>query len=327
MIKRPQFADNEDKLADAEEALDSRKTHLPKDHASRHHKKHDKTVHTTTDRYTTTESTAKIGTTLSNEKLSTMEGKLDKYYTTSFETFTTEPIAETSTTILTTVKPKKTPRRQKIKETSANRTEIEEDKPQRRRKVHHHRKNNTLLTNSVHDDVPRVSTTDTSDTTSTTRDSTTNERQTYGRRKFTTVPTTTETSTTRREFIDVFRTSSDFSQDHTTESITVTESGTTMTMTSIHTTENQPRTSTTLGKGPSSPNRSRSTSSTVPTTTPLPKKFSKTQRNRTSGVLGPARIDVTILESSDRKHKQGKIANKILMISIDLSSNNFLSYI
>jgi len=245
-----------------------------------------------------------------------VEGKFDKDNITSFETFITETVVETSTSILTTIKPKKTPRRQKIKETSANRTEIEEDKPQRRRKVHHHRKNNTLLTNSVHDDVPRVNTTETSDALSSTRDPT-SERQTYGRQKFTTVPTTiAETSTMRQEFIDVSRISSDLNQDHITESIPVSESGTTATMTSIHTTENVPRTSATIGKGSSS-NRSRSTSLTVPTTTPLPRKYSKVQRNRTSGILGPARIDVTILEAPDRKHKQGKIANEIFTILIE----------
>lgn len=319
MIKRPQFADNEEKLADAEETLDSHKTHhLPKGHVSRHHKKHDKIAHTTVDRDTTTESAAKIDTTLSNEKVSTEE-KLDKYNTTSFETFTGETVIETSTTtILTTIKPKKTPRRQKIKETSANRTEIEDDKSQRRRKVHHHRKNNTLLTNSVQDNVLRVNTTVISDITLSTRDPTTSERHTYSRQKFTTVPTTiAEASTSRREFIDASKTSSDLNQDHITESIAVTESGTTITMTSIHTIENVPRTSATIGKGSSS-NRSRSTSLTIPTTTPLPRKFSKIQRNRTSGILGPARIDVTILEAPDRKHKQGKITNEIFTISIDV---------
>ncbi|XP_025267537.1 extracellular sulfatase SULF-1 homolog isoform X2 [Camponotus floridanus] len=311
MIKRPQFTDNEEKLADAEETLDSRKTHhhLPKGHASRHHKKHDKTTHTTADRDTTTESSTKFDTTLRNEKVSTVEGKFDKDNITSFEIFTTETVVETSTAILTTVKLRKTPRRQKIKETSANRTEIEEDKPQRRRKVHHHRKNNTLLTNSVHDDVPRVNTTDTSDVLSSTRDPTTSERQTYGRQKFTTVPTTiAETSLMRQEFVDVSRISSDLNQDHITESIPVSELGTTATMTSIHTTENIPRPSATIGKGSNS-NRSRSTSLTIPTTTPLPRKYSKMQRNRTSGVLGPARIDVTILEAPDRKHKQGITAS------------------
>lgn len=329
MIKRPQFADNEEKLADAEETLDSRKTHqLPKGHASRHHKKHNKTTHTTVDRDTTTESTTKIVTTLRNEKVSTVEGELDKYNTTSFETFTAETAETSTTSILTTVKPKKTPRRQKIKETSANRTEIEEDKiPQRRRKVHHHRKNNTLLTNSVHDDVPRVNTTDTSDVlSSTTRDPTISERHTYGRQKFTTVPTTiAETSTVRQEFIDVSRISSDLNQDHITESIPFSESGTTTTMTSIHTTNNVPRISATIGKG-SSPNRARSTS-IVSTTTPLPRKYSKIQRNRTSGGLGPARIDVTILEAPDRKHKQGRISNKTFTILIKfLFSNDFPLY-
>lgn len=328
MIKRPQFADNEEKLADAEETLDSRKTHhLPKGtHASRHHKKHDKTIHTTANRDTTTESATKIDTTLRSEKVSTVEGELDKYNTTSFETFTAETAVETST-ILTTVKPKKVPRRQKIKETSANRTEVEEDKPQRRRKVHHHRKNNTLLTNSVHDDVPRVNTTYTSDVpSSTTRDPTTSEKHTYGRQKFTTVPTTiAETSTVRQEFIDVSRISSDLNQDHITESIPFSELGTTTTTTSIHTTNNVSRISATIGKDSSS-NRARSTS-IISTTTPLPRKYSKIQRNRTSGSLGPARIDVTILEAPDRKHKQGRISNEIFTILIEFSFSNWFPVI
>ncbi|XP_023289788.1 extracellular sulfatase SULF-1 homolog isoform X2 [Orussus abietinus] len=42
----------------------------------------------------------------------------------------------------------------------------------------------------------------------------------------------------------------------------------------------------------------------TPATTTQPKR-PKVQRNKTTGNLGPARIDVTILESPDRKHKQG----------------------
>ncbi|XP_029158423.1 extracellular sulfatase SULF-1 homolog [Nylanderia fulva] len=288
MIKRPQFAENEEKLADAEESLDSHKIHHhpPKPHASRHHKKHDKAAHTTTDRDATTESIAKIGTTLSNERVSltTIEGKLDKYDTTPLEAFTAETFVETSTT---TLKPKKTTRRHRTKETSANRTEVEEDKTQRRRKVHHHhRKNNTLLTNSVHDDIPHANTTDISDVASSTTAQ--DPAMTREARRYTTVPTT----------VDVFRTSSDFNQDRTTESIAITESGTTGT--SMYTTENIPRTSSFVGKGSSS-NRPRNTSLTQ-TTTPLPRKYSKIPRNRT-GTLGPARIDVTILEAPERKHK------------------------
>lgn len=303
MIKRPQFSDNEEKLADAEETRSSHKTHhhSPKGHASRHHKKHDKIAHTTADLITntTTESVTKINTTPSDEKPSTTEDKPDKY--SSIETSTTETASETSTTmILTTVKPKKQPRRQKIKETPTNRTEIEEDKPQRRRKTHH-RKNNTLLTNSVHDDVPRANTTYvTSDVTLSTQNPTTREKHNH---KFMTVPATTitEASTVRQgtHYSEVFRSNNDSNEDRTTESIAVTESGSTITMTSIHMTE-VPKINPAIDK---SFGRPRNTSIILPTT-PSVKRYPKVQKNRTTG-LGPARIDVTILESPDRKHKQG----------------------
>ncbi|XP_012056992.1 PREDICTED: extracellular sulfatase SULF-1 homolog [Atta cephalotes] len=304
MIKRPQFLDNEEKLADAEETRSSHKTHhhSPKGHASRHHKKHDKIAHTTADLITntTTESVTKINTTPSDEKSSTTEEKPDKYN--SIET-TTE--TETSTTmILTTVKPKKQPRRQKIKETPMNRTEIEEDKPQRRRKTHHHRRNNTLLTNSVHDDVPRANATYvTSDVTLSTQ----NPIREKHNHKFMTVPATTitESSIARQgtHYSEVFRRNNDSSGDHTTESITITESGSTITMTSIHMTE-VPKTNPAIDRSFSRPRNT----SIILSTTPSMKRYPKVQKNRT-GILGPARIDVTILESPDRKHKQGLINN------------------
>lgn len=305
MIKRPQFLDNEERLADAEETRSSHKTHHhPSKHASRHHKKHDKITHTTADFIvnTTTESVTKINTTPKNEKGSTTEEKSDKYSTTPIEISTTETIGETSaTTILTTVKPKKSPRRQKAKETPSNRTEIEEDKPQRRRKIHHHRRNNTLLTNSVHDDVLRVNTTYiTGDATLSTQNPTTHERHNYNH-KFAT-PATTEASRVRQEiqYSGVSR-NNDFNEDHTTESIAVTESGTTVTMISTRMTE-VPRTNSAIDK---SFDQARNSSATSPTTISSAKRYPKVQKNRTSGILGPARIDVTILESPDRKHKQG----------------------
>lgn len=312
MIKRPQFLDNEEKLADAEETRSSHKTHhhSPKGHVSRHHKKHDKITHTTTDLImnTTTEFVTKINTTPKDEKGSTTEEKPDKYGTTPIEISTMETIGETSaTTVLTTVKPKKTPRRQKTKEIPTNRTEIEEDKPQRRRKIHHHRRNNTLLTNSVHDDIPRVNITyTTSDVTLLTQNPTTHERHNYSH-KFTTVPSTTDASSVRQEiqYSGVSRSNNDFNENRTTESIAVTEPGTTVTMTSIHMTE-VPRTNVAIDKNFDQP---RNTSVTLSTTMSSMKRYPKVQKNRTSNILGPARIDVTILESPDRKHKQSTVTN------------------
>ncbi|XP_020282354.1 extracellular sulfatase SULF-1 homolog isoform X2 [Pseudomyrmex gracilis] len=287
MIKRPLFfVDNEEKLGDAGEPHKTHH-HPPKGLVGRHHKKHDKS--------TTNESTAKISTTPSYEKVSVTEVKIDKYSTTPSETsFIAEIVTETPvTTVSSTVKPKKQPRRQKTKETSTNRTEIEDDKPQRRRKTHHHRnKNNTLLTNSIHDDSLHVNTTD---ATLSTRDYTT-EGHSY---KFTTVTTAfTETNTRQEEIADVSR-SNIFNEDSTTESVTELE--TTVTITSTRTTE-VPRSSLTITKV-TSPDRSRNTFTATPTTTLPVKRYPKTQKNRTSGILGPARIDVTILETPERKHK------------------------
>ncbi|RLU16743.1 hypothetical protein DMN91_010811 [Ooceraea biroi] len=314
MIKRPQFiADNEEKLADAEESRGSHKVHhhSPKVHANRHHKKHDKIAHTAMDHVTsTTESVTKIDTTLSNEKVST-EGTLERYSTTPVETIT-ETTTETSATGTPIFKPKKSPRRQKIKESSTNRTETEEDKPQRRRKTHHHRRNNTLLTNSVHDDalrVTHVNGSDTGEATSSTQNPTIRDRHDHIEHKFTTVPiiaVTEAQSTARQGIANVFRNSDDF-EDRTTDSITVTEPGMTMTIASTHATE-VPRTNPAISKNASS-DRSRSTPITTPTTTPSMKRYPKVQKNRTSGIVKPARIDVTILEAPEKKHKQAATNN------------------
>lgn len=292
MIKRPPFlVDNEEKLSDAGEPHKTHH-HPPKGLVGRHHKKHDKS--------TTNESITKISTTPSYEKVSVTEIKLDKYSTTPSETsFIAEIVTETPVmTISSTVKPKKQPRRQKTKETSTNRTEIEDDKPQKRRKTHHHRnKNNTLFTNSIHDDGLHVNTTD---ATLSTRDYTT-ERHNY---KFTTVPTTfTETNTRQGEIADVSRSN----EDPTTESVTELE--TTVTITSTRTTE-VPKSSLTITKV-TSLDQSRNTFTAIPTTTSPVKRYPKTQKNRTSGILGPARIDVTILETPERKHKGNAVNNNI----------------
>jgi len=320
MTKRPQFIpDNEEKLADAEESrgfYSPRAYHSPRAHAGRHHRKHDKILHTTADcamsgiLHTTTESFTKMDTTLDNERVSTEE-KLERYGTTPVEASIVETTTEVSATATSMLKPKKLPRRQKVKDSFTNRTEIEEDKPQRRRKIHHHRRNNTLLTNSVHDDALRVTHANASDTSeapsASTQDSAIHNRQDHTERRFTSISTIAITemqpSTTRQGIADVFGTSDAF-EDHTTNSITITEPGTMTTQTSTQTTE-MSRINTAINKNVS-PDRSRGmtasiTSSTIPST----KRHSKVQKNRTA-ILKPARIDVTILESPDRRHKQGK---------------------
>lgn len=324
MIKRPQFIlNNEEKLADAEETRGAHKGHhhSSKGHASRHHKKYDKTAHTTADHVTSTtaESITKFSTIVSDERVPTTEGKLDKYSdmtpvearTTAETTGTTETLTVTN---VTTGKAKKPPRRQKIKETPTNRTETEEDKPQRRRKTHHHRRNNTLLTNSVHDDVVArvidVNVSDINDATSSTKDPTTRDRHNHNQHRFTTVPiTTTETTTVQQGIADASKNGDYyFNSDRTTEPIVVTELVTSNTMTSVRATETS-RTSPVASKS-TSLERSRTMpdstiSVTMPTTTLPVRRYPKVQKNRTSEILGPARIDVTIIEPPDRKHKQG----------------------
>jgi len=310
MTKRPQFIpDNEEKLADAEESRDSHKAyHSPRVHASRHHRKHDKIVHTTADctMSATTESFTKMDTTLGNERVST-EGKPERHGTTPVEASVTETTSEASATATSTLKPKKPPRRQKVKDSSTNRTEIEEDKPQRRRKMHHHRRNSTLLTNSVHDDALRVTHANASDTSEAPASTQDPAIRDHTERRFTTVFTiaTTEMqpSTTRQGIADVFGTGDDF-EDRTTNSITMTEAGTTVTTQTTEAT----RINTAINKN-ASPDRSRDTTTSIaPSTTPSAKRHSKVQKNKTSAILKPARIDVTILEAPDRKHKGKKCA-------------------
>jgi len=325
MTKRPQFIpDNEEKLADAEESRgfhSPRAYHSPRAHASRHHRKHDKIVLTTADcaMSATTESFAKMDTTLDTERVSTEE-KLERYSTTPVEASIAETTTEASATATPMLKPKKPPRRQKVKDSSTNRTEIEEDKPQRRRKIHHHRRNNTLLTNSVHDDGLRVTHANASDTSEapsvSTQDPAIHDRHDHTERRFSSVSsiaiTEMQPSTTRQGLADVFGTSDDF-EDHTMNSITITESGTMTTQTSTQTTTEMSRINVAINKN-ASPDRSRGMTTLISSsTTPSTKRHSKVQKNRTA-ILKPARIDVTILEAPERRHKQGKsqIKNKSL---------------
>ncbi|XP_011143707.1 extracellular sulfatase SULF-1 homolog isoform X3 [Harpegnathos saltator] len=327
MKKRPQFvADNEEKLSDAEETRGSHRPyhHSPKGHTSRHHKKYDKPIHTSASTEPTATDTSASSAQVDEKPASTAKERLEKHSTTNAAESGSWPgtngVTETpSNSATATARSKKPPRRQKPKETATNRTEAEEDKPQRRRKTHHHRRNNTLLTNSVHDDVgPRatqlnVTVADNTIATSSTQDAAT--RDYSGERDFTTVPgtpTTTSRATTVRSqaVADVARGSNDLQyEDRTGEATATTEQPTSnATTTSSQTTDDQ-RTSNPVGKSTASTDRSRSTpiatvSVTAPTTTQPLRKYTRLQKNRTSGILAPARIDVTILEAPGRRHKQ-----------------------
>ncbi|XP_012148899.1 extracellular sulfatase Sulf1 isoform X4 [Megachile rotundata] len=269
--------------------------HASKNHANRHHKKHDhaSTVNPTV---TTVRSTSKLDQVTEDRTTST--GTTEKLRMSVTENTddpdTTTVIETTATTLSTTAKPKKASRRQKIKEATNNRTEVEDDRPLRRRKVHHHRRNNTLFTNSVHDEVPVVNVSEIVETTVTTQSSTGTQ---YQSSRYTTLPTTVVKETTaQRETLSSAGVTNESTKETTLEMDP-------QTMTSM-TTETTPSESTPITSRTEA--RSRNTFTTAVTTTPVTptKKFPKVQKNRTSGNLGPSRIDVTILESPDRKGTQ-----------------------
>ncbi|CAK9802273.1 Extracellular sulfatase SULF-1 homolog [Anthophora quadrimaculata] len=317
MIKRPHvIREPEDATKNQEESHKSHH-HSSKNHVNRHHKKHDhaSTINPTV---TTVRSTVKQTQGTEDRTLSTGSMERSRFNVTPTETADTDTITTTelTTTTLTTTttKQKKTPRRQKIKETSYNRTEVE-----KRRKTHHHRKNNTLFTNSVHDEVPTVNVSETIETTVTTQVTTPSQRH---QTRYTTIPTTTMRETTiQRETSSSLGTTNDFTKETTigTDAQTTLSTGL-ETSSSGGMTESQ-RTTKVFGKT-TTDSRTKSTvlSTTVPTTpmtTPITltptRKFPKVPKNRTAGNLGPSRIDVTILESPDRRNRQD---------IIDIANNN-----
>lgn len=296
MTKRPQsIPDNEEKLADAEESRGPHRSHhhslKHSVHVNRHHKKNDKIADRVTN--ATTESVA----TASGFREVSTEGNAERRGTTVAETTTTESSVTSSS-----AKPKKSNRnRPRIKESSANRTETEEDKPpQRRRKPassHHQRRNNTLFTNSVHDAVTHANANETGETT---RDPMTVVRDRYES------TTTAMTDVARQRISGADDISDDDAENRTTVgSIAITEPETTTVAWTRGATEVVSRTRPTTGpdKGAGA-NRSRNNSAA--TSAPTTRKYPKVQKNRTSGILKPARIDVTILEGPDKKHKHGR---------------------
>ena len=315
MTKRPQvIRDQEDGGTKNTDEIHKSHHHPSKNHASRHHKKHD---HATTLNpiVTTILSIVKHNQVTEDRTTSTDTTEKFRLNVTAAETTNTDTISTTeptSTTLSTTSKPKKTPRRQKMKESVNNRTEVEDDKSQRRRKIHHHRRNNTLFTNSVHDEVPIVNVSETIETIVTTQSTT--PRHHYRQTKYTTVPTTTMKETTiQRETSGSAGITNDFTKEITmgTDAQTVLSTGSETGFTFGESTDQQ-RTTLVFSRT-NTETRSRTTfPSTTVTTTPMTtlvtpsstRRFPKIQKNRTTN-LGPSRIDVTILESPDRRNRQG----------------------
>lgn len=328
MTKRPHvMKDPEDGLKSTEEAHKPSHHHPSKNHVNRHHKKHEHgntinpgvtTVRSTTvvkhvDRTTDERVASTIDTTENKSRFNVTAAE-------SSDTDTITTSEPTSTVSLSsTFKPKKASRRQKAKEPVAvgNRTETEDDKVQRRRKIHHHRRNNTLFTNSVHDEVPSI--VNASETIETTVTAQTTTSRSHHQTRYTTIPTMTtmkETTIHRETVTGLGDVTNDFTKENTvgrtnpqtmlstgseTPDRETTESQTTTPPFARTTTGIEgPRSRTTF---PSTAVTTTTTSVTVPVTISSNKRFPKIQKNRTNN-LGPSRIDVTILESPDRRSRQ-----------------------
>ncbi|XP_016918086.2 extracellular sulfatase SULF-1 homolog isoform X1 [Apis cerana] len=328
MTKRPHvMKDPEDGLKSTEEAHKPHH-HPSKNHVNRHHKKHEH-ANTINPGVTTVRSTTvKHVDQATEERIASTENKsiFNVTATESSDADTITTSEPTSTASLSsTFKPKKTSRRQKTKEpvVVGNRTEMEDDKVQRRRKIHHHRRNNTLFTNSVHDEVPIVNVSETIETTVTAQS--TSRSQYHHQTRYTTIPTTTTRETTihRETATGIGDVTNDFTKENTVGTNPQTISSTGSETPDRETTESQsttpPFTRTTTGvEGrsrttfPSTAVTTTTTSVTVPVTISSNKRFPKIQKNRTNN-LGPSRIDVTILESPDRRSRQE---------IIDIANNN-----
>ncbi|XP_066593174.1 extracellular sulfatase SULF-1 homolog isoform X2 [Prorops nasuta] len=253
-----------------EEEIDEehRRSHSSKNHAIRHHKKHEKDTSVNNATTTTTTTTTTTGTpTIITSTVTSVE-----------EEMTLRPSQAEESTSSTTLKPKKNPRKQRIKDASNNRTETEEDRNQRRKKVHHHhhhRGNSTLLSNSIHEEAAN----------------TTTEAETTVRPEKTAIYQDTVGSTEVKK-IRV--------KGHVVETTTEdVSSGSPVSESTVAT----PTTliNDDLSRATVAPTV-RATSLSAPMTT-LPTR--KAARNRTtSGIGGPARIDVTVIEP-DKKKGQG----------------------
>ncbi|XP_033207389.1 extracellular sulfatase SULF-1 homolog isoform X3 [Belonocnema kinseyi] len=299
MIKRPlllgENADSEDSDTSVPQKSHNRNH---KNHTNRHHRNHD-----------TIPSLMSLPMTLlANTKITpsgrTVTEKISSIETSGFEEETTQRtspinnIAKSSIPI--SPSPKKIPRRQKSKEFSGNKTETEEEKSERRRKNHHHhQRNNTLLTNSVHDEHPTVSVSENTPTTSAFHNNIPRNHQRQN--KLTTVITDLTTiasnkisriSATDRDNQDL---KEEFGKQKNSEKVSYMFTNTSKNVDYI--TSNIAFTESSSAAVPA----------TMATTMAVlsSKKSPKLQKNKSIGVLGPTRIDVTVLEPSARKHKQG----------------------
>lgn len=305
-------ARNESSLPKDSQELHRLHYHYPKNHTSRHHRKH--------------------------EKMAAAGLLINSIVPTSTEPVVSEvrPTAEVRNES-TTAKPRKTAnKRPRPREPFG---EADEDRTHRRRKVHHHRKNNnTLLTNSVHDDTLNLTLTDVDGTTSSSISSSSSttaassalpHRHHHLQNKYST--TTASDPTSRSEGEHLFSQGLDRAA---TESIAQTTNYTTSTesisatptevnrIAPVEQIQYSSTTETTLSTS-STVQTSTTANATAESSTTTTKRPQKIHRNKNHSTLGPARIDVTILESADRRHKQGSCFFFIFSILLQLFFNNY----
>ena len=306
MLKRPpSFGENADELLDSEESQTSlpHKSHHRhlKNHTNRHHRKHDKitrpmtfptNLHSTT-KVTPSERTVVTDQISAIETISLLEEE---------STPQTSRIDEINkSAIPLTSRPKKPSRRQKPKEFPGNKTDNEEDKNQRRRKNHHHhhhRRNNTLLTNSVHDEIQNTNVS--VNTATTTGFQNTIHRNNDREDSLTTEITVAEIASTDKDNQKLEQEIGEQTSTHT-ESSMFTESS-----------QNSDYDTSKAAITGSFSTIELTTMATTMSVFNASKKLPKLLKNKTTGVLGPARIDVTILEPPDRKHKQGNFFARVV---------------
>ncbi|XP_015588020.1 extracellular sulfatase SULF-1 homolog isoform X2 [Cephus cinctus] len=342
MTKRPQIIiESGGDILDSEELPKSHKVqhHGSKNHTSRHHRKHER-KHTIESHLPTTLNPSIDQTESTNfEEIS--EEKIFENPTTEtpFPTVPTNPVTDSLHTSqpVSSKKGRKGPRRQRPKESSSGtKTEIEEEKTHRRRKIHHGRRNHTLLTNSVHDETTNVNLTENLETTSPRKSSTLAHRH-HKRPNIITISSievttsgkipneigghayggvdgvsegngsSTGTSTIIAATISTAAISSDTTNVTAAAVTTITATTITNTTASTNTIDTSPGTTTadtTTDTTISSSTTMTTVAGSRPTTVSDSMKLPKAPRNR-STILGPARIDVIISESPDRRNKQG----------------------
>ncbi|XP_008543159.1 extracellular sulfatase SULF-1 homolog [Microplitis demolitor] len=289
MNKRPHFIPEDDDYAEVDDLHphehhshnnnnhhhNGHHHHHNKNH-TRHHKKHDKLPVSTTGSstqvyYSSTTSFTSTSSSTSDESTETPvpEGLDRSYESSTLGKITTTELPRT-TTIPTAIKTKKSSRRQKINKDNVDVHVDEEEKP-RRRKIHHHKINKISINNNTL-------------LTNSINDNTLNINLNVSQENWPIAEDKESTMDVLKNQVKDFTTT-------TRQSVSTTPTPTTASTTATPTTITTTTAATT----------------TTPTTTTTTKKPLKIIRNRTG--LGPARIDVTILEPPDRKHKLSGITS------------------